>query len=379
MVVTESEDYAAPGPLVNSPHCDTRGAGRARLRRELLLALREHRLILCVIGAYAVAGLVVDLLGIVPGLSRKLTYTYVYLLPPLLVWIPVTFTLIRERFAVREDGARVNGVRGWVLAYRQARSGSISNQRLLDLLVVCCAVPVFMNLFGGWKAAIPVLHPFSYDTAFFRLDRVVHGGTDPWRLLQPLFGRPKATMVLDQVYSTWLLLVPAAVVWQAWNCDRVTRRQFFLAYVLTWILLGTIAATIWSSAGPCFYSSVTGLPSPYEPLMVYLRGVHENSGPLLSQVGQEVLWRNYLIPDAQPYTRISAMPSLHVAMPILYMLAAWRQNKALGIAFGAYAVVILVASVHLAWHYAVDGEASILLVPVIWALSGMATRRLGHV
>jgi hypothetical protein len=37
--------------------------------------------------------------------------------------------------------------------------------------------------------------------------------------------------------------------------------------------------------------------------------------------------------------------------------------------------VILVGSVHLAWHYAVDGLAGILLAAIFWAAAGTIANR----
>ena len=38
-----------------------------------------------------------------------------------------------------------------------------------------------------------------------------------------------------------------------------------------------------------------------------------------------------------------------------------------------YAIVLWIGTVHLGWHYAVDGEASALLIYPIWWLSGWLT------
>jgi hypothetical protein len=69
---------------------------------------------------------------------------------------------------------------------------------------------------------------------------------------------------------------------------------------------------------------------------------------------------------------IAAMPSVHVALPVLYALAAWKLHRRLGILFGAYALLIFLGSVHLGWHYAVDGYVTLLIVPMVWWLSGKA-------
>ena len=44
-----------------------------------------------------------------------------------------------------------------------------------------------------------------------------------------------------------------------------------------------------------------------------------------------------------------------------------------------YAIVLWIGTVHLGWHYAVDGEASALLIYPIWRLSGwLAEGRAGE-
>jgi hypothetical protein len=39
-------------------------------------------------------------------------------------------------------------------------------------------------------------------------------------------------------------------------------------------------------------------------------------------------------------------------------------------------VIVLIGSVHLAYHYAVDGYVSIVVTGMIWAVSGALARRL---
>lgn len=63
---------------------------------------------------------------------------------------------------------------------------------------------------------------------------------------------------------------------------------------------------------------------------------------------------------------ISAMPSLHVATAVLFALTAWRIHWVLGVLFWFYALVIQMGSVHLGWHYAVDGYVGATVALVIW-------------
>ena len=68
------------------------------------------------------------------------------------------------------------------------------------------------------------------------------------------------------------------------------------------------------------------------------------------------------------------MPSLHVAVPVLFTIVAWGIDRRLGALFGVYTALILVGSVHLGWHYAVDGYVTLALVPAVWWLAGRLSR-----
>jgi TRAP-type C4-dicarboxylate transport system permease small subunit len=90
---------------------------------------------------------------------------------------------------------------------------------------------------------------------------------------------------------------------------------------------------------------------------------------------QELLWQGYVTGQAEVGRGISAMPSLHVATAFLVYLVGRRVHRALGLGFGIFAVLILLGSVHLGWHYAIDGYAGIAGAGLIWWASGLAVRR----
>jgi membrane-associated phospholipid phosphatase len=64
------------------------------------------------------------------------------------------------------------------------------------------------------------------------------------------------------------------------------------------------------------------------------------------------------------------MPSLHVAMATLMWCAMRPVHRLAGPAYFVFLACILLGSVHLGWHYALDGYVSILLVCILWWLSG---------
>jgi hypothetical protein len=243
--------------------------------------------------------------------------------------------------------------------------------RVAGLFVALFAIMPFMDMFAGFKAAIPEIQPFGWDRLFMELDRRLHLGHHPWELLQPILGHAPLTKVVDTLYYLWFAVLVLTLVWQAWSRQRTLRTQFFVSYAAMWIVLGTAAATALSSAGPCYYGRVVGSPDPFAPLMEYLSGVDETH-PLTALKVQGFLWRGYASATAQAVEGISAMPSLHVATPVLFALLGWRTHRWLGIAFTIYAAIVLVGSVHLGWHYAVDGYASIIAVALIWKATGVA-------
>ena len=132
--------------------------------------------------------------------------------------------------------------------------------------------------------------------------------------------------------------------------------------------MGVLLATVFSSAGPCFYRHVVPGPDPYAQLMAYLEGVSLDHD-LSALRAQEYLWLGYST-GRFPTEGISAMPSMHVAMAMLMVLVHWRVNRLFGILAGVFAFLILIGSVMLGWHYAVDGYVGAALVMPVWWFSG---------
>jgi hypothetical protein len=227
---------------------------------------------------------------------------------------------------------------------------------------------LILNTFGSWKRVFPRVMPFTWDQRLAELDRLVHFGTDPWKLLHPMLGSGWITLLLDDLYFTWAPVVFTAMVSLIWFGPRSLRRRGLLGIAFVWIALGTIGATALSSAGPCFYGHVVAGHDPFRPLLEYLASVAEQY-PLYTTAMQEVAWQLHRQGQADIDSGISAMPSVHVAMGALLALIGWEWNRWLGIGFWLYTAVTLVATIHLGWHYAIDGYLSIIVVSAFWAMA----------
>lgn len=232
-------------------------------------------------------------------------------------------------------------------------------------------VPMFTGLFTSFKSAIPYIFQFTFDPLLMELDKTIHGGSHPWEILHPVLGYPIISSILSYLYNAWFGLMHMIFWWQVFSLtNKKLRMQYIMSFVFVWSILGSLLALFLSSAGPCYYSEIVGSPNPFEPLMAYLHDA-ANTYKNWSLVAQGYLWDNYVDQGDGVARGISAMPSLHVAIAVLQALMGWKVSRKLGAILTAYAAIVWFGSIHLGWHYALDGYASVILVVVIWTTVGL--------
>ena len=335
------------------------------------MALHRHRLLLALVLTYWIGGLLIAGHAGMPTGATVKTYLPVYLemMPGMLV-IFVIGRCVAIVCIDRPDHPLTH-------VGRDLRDTVFTRRRLANALPVLAAMLLFSGTFTLIKASMPVLNDYSWDPAFEALDRWLHGGIAPWLLLQPWLGLPIVTHAINLAYATWFVVLCAIWIWQAFSLrDPQLRLQFFWSLLTTWIVLGNVAATYLASGGPCYFGRMTGLADPFEPLMAYLRAA-DASYPIWALSAQDALWRHHLARDVDLAVGISAMPSLHVAIATLAALLCWRTHRLLGAAMTVFAGAIMIGSVHLGWHYAIDGYAGALGALLIWWIVGHCLRRWG--
>jgi len=247
--------------------------------------------------------------------------------------------------------------------------------RLVAGVQVLILVPIFTSIFTSMKILIPKIHPFAWDETFIRWDQWLHGGYHPWEILQPVLGYPLISSAINVFYNIWFILLYVSFFFFAFktNSPRL-RMQFLLSMMLSWALIGNLTATLLSSVGPCFYFLYTGAEDPFADLLAYLRAANEEYKIWALDI-QNILWRSYIEADQMFGRGISAMPSMHVASSFVFFLAWRRVHRYLGWALAAFVVIIQIGSVHLAYHYAIDGYVAIAMAGAIWWLVGKALTR----
>jgi len=250
-------------------------------------------------------------------------------------------------------------------------------RRLANGIPAYLALVALIYAYGRLKPVIPSLHPFSWDATLHHLDKALHFGVEPWRLLQPVFGNLPMTILIDTVYCLWFAAMYFVFTHYAFAVRHtVARWRFFIAFFLVWSIGGMLLAVCFSSAGPVFYTLAGNAADPYAPLMAQIRGYGE-SWPLFALEAQKLLADSYRGGEGGLIAGISAMPSLHNATATLLAFAGFQISRKLGWAGIAFAAGIFLGSIHLGWHYAVDGYFGIAFAMLIWWVSGPIARAIG--
>lgn len=263
------------------------------------------------------------------------------------------------------DGAGLRGV-------ERRFSRKIDNTINLQMLVMG-AVGIVPLILTAWvlsvgKSLIPYMTTYHWDPLFIHWDHLIHLGHYPHEWIMPIVERFHLTGFFNFIYLSWFAAIFGCNGY-ALFCDknRERRAAYLWTNVIAWMLIGVVLATVFASVGPIyFHDFYPDLASPYAGLLEHLRAMFD-AGVDLNVVRMSPtlleLVRNDRVVDLNG---ISAMPSMHVAISWLIVLYMFSLNRIMGWLAVIFFILIQIGSVYLAWHYAIDGYASVLLVTAIW-------------
>lgn len=250
---------------------------------------------------------------------------------------------------------------------RAMRTMLFTNRKwLIRCSILAVLIITYTRTLTSYKTLIPQFVPYWADPHLIDFDIWLFG-TDPWRITHALFG-PFGTMVLDRLYSLWFMVLMLCLGWFCFTRNPKLQVRGLLSAFLSWSVLGILAATAFSSVGPCFYERFYGDPH-FAPLMAELHAADRQHN--LLAIGT-MNWLLAMFGKDQFGAGISAMPSLHVTIATMCFLACYSYGgrRWLTVLSGLFAAAIFVGSVHLGWHYASDGLFGMVAVTVIWWLTG---------
>ncbi len=234
------------------------------------------------------------------------------------------------------------------------------------LLVPTIGFIAFVNL----KVYIPEIIPFYADDFLINLERTLHFGTLPQDWLAFILDIPSLVSAIDFSYKLWYIIAFVMWGWAALGAeDAGWRRQYILSLMLCWSICGMLLATLMASVGPVFYDALVSPGGPYVAHMAKLGEINATY-PLMAVEIQTKMTELYLNEPPSGRIGISAMPSLHNTLAVLFAIAGYRIHRLIGHALAVYAALIFIGSIVLGWHYALDGYAGLILAIGMWKLAG---------
>lgn len=329
--------------------------------------LRSHALLALLVGVYAVISFSISQLNPVPveaGMFIAVMLRFAKMVPQMialvLIWRLLSLTYVEG--STDRIGDLRREIHGFLTDWTRLGAG----------LLAAGIMTVMLISFSQLKNMIPHLQPFAWDEFFVELDRILHFGYLPHEWLMPVFGSDLSISFFTGIYNIWLFMMYFCLVIACFmRPDRPERMQFLIAFVLTWAIGGNLVATLFASVGPVYYWPL-GLGETYMPLMDHL-AAHADTGMLSALNTQGLLWLWYS--NDQSMNAISAFPSMHVASTTLMAIFAFRWSRLAGIVLTVFATGIMIGSVLLAWHYAVDGYAGALIALLCWKFAGWLVAR----
>ncbi len=218
---------------------------RVSLLQGLSLSLREHALLIAIVGVHLLVGLSMSTL-----LGRPLNFQLGLVKVASLIWlIGFWSVLIAALIGFAAAAVRGRGIKPMAAAFRWLHDDFLRADRIWGGIIVFALLPVFGWNFSFLQALLPLLHPLDWDPTFAAWDSALHFGRQPWEWLQPALGHPAVTSVLSLIYALWFFVLYAVNAWQAFARDAPVRRmQYLLCTTLIWRSSATSLVRCWPPA-----------------------------------------------------------------------------------------------------------------------------------
>jgi hypothetical protein len=250
--------------------------------------------------------------------------------------------------------------------------------RLVTLAWPMLLFTLVMPTFSAFKQRILPIAGMHFDPTLAAIDNALFSASPGYWLHQTV-GSPPLTYFLDGVYHVWFIPMTVGVGIVALCTDARTRAQYMTAYSMTWIGLGSALAYLLPAAGPCYHALFVGGQgsAPFEAVNQALLADQAAGGHGLFTIQiKDMLLRRFDDPNLSIGGGISAIPSIHNAMAVLFALVGYRFNRPFGLFMSAFAALIWIGSIYLNWHYAIDGIVGAAGAIALWYVAGRLTAEL---
>ena len=201
------------------------------------------------------------------------------------------------------------------------------------------------------KVMLPLSVGFWADPLLADADRALFG-TDPWLVAHAALSQAGA--LIDRTYVTWAPIKFVVLLCLLAAPESHLKVRALVSYFLL-ASIGSLSQFLLPSGGPVFFEAM-GHGSRFAQLPV---------APWVAEASQYLL-ADYERAGGRIGSGISAMPSIHVAAALWVALVIHSYYRRFAPIAVAWFGLILVGSVFLGWHYAVDGIAASAMTLIAW-------------
>jgi membrane-associated phospholipid phosphatase len=324
---------------------------------ELLAALRRDMVIYAVLVGYLAAGTgyVLSKSGVVFGALEiyfsACTVTYLMIMPYVVLTLGIA--RITHRLGRRRR-----------LAYRLMFQPRRVARFVAGTLLMLLALPLFESMFASVKNTFAG-SGFPYEKLAADLDKAIHFGHAPVRYMLSVARYEWLLQVMEINYDLlWFIVCFGILFWIATSPRADTiRLRYFATFFCVWVIIGNIAAGIVPTAGPAFYGFVTGDTVRFSGMLDF---IGTSTDWFSAADAQRYLWSLQETGRSGLGSGVSAFPSMHVALVSMNAMFAAERGVKLAVIAALYTLFIMLSSVYLGWHYAIDGYGALLLTALIY-------------
>jgi hypothetical protein len=317
---------------------------------------------ICAVAFLAVSAIAIwgDYLHLAHSYGRGVVAAVIFLVPIQFV-LSLGYKIYTDRDTQTNQGDKLE----WYKAY-------LRNYPWLNVFAATIALIATLTSFTVYKSAVIGADGYTFDAMFIAWDRLFFAGNDAWVVTHAIFDTAEATEWIDFLYHpTFYPMLLAYLLATTSTGLPALRKTYILSYLAGWVVIGMVGAGLLDSAGPVFDGVLFGDGSTFKPLNDRLQAqLAEGGGPVTSYRIRQYLLMLEQAGDIRFGGGISAMPSMHMVLVFLWVFPAWNIHRTFGIIMALYAGIIWIGSVHLGWHYFVDGLVSLVIIGIIWRIAG---------
>jgi membrane-associated phospholipid phosphatase len=219
----------------------------------------------------------------------------------------------------------------------ERRAGAAGPPRVARYAYHLLPLATVLTFYFNLRPILPLINPASYDGALYQLDLAIFG-LEPTLAIER-FTTPRVVEWFAFFYYSYFFFIASFIFVMIFTCERDDRLASFATGLLMIVGIGHYVYTLVPGFGPYAYLA------------------HEYAAPL--EGGTFYFMVLDTVSKAGPMRDI--FPSLHTALPTFLCLFAWRHFPRVATVATIFAANIILATVVLRWHYAVDVLAGLLL------------------